>query len=134
MPTPRPRYRCRFCGVTFSAWLAVPGEPNGALLLHHITQSHPAELTPFLDQRHTDDDITPAILQAYEEEPGRERAMEPFEVLVRRWAEQTHEFLARLAADPRCPDTVRQEAKSWAVECEHLSDGGPHAWWPDLEE
>jgi hypothetical protein len=68
MPKPRtrPRFRCRFCGVVFSAWLAVPGEPDGALLLHHITQSHPTELTPFLDQMHTDDDITPAILQAYE--------------------------------------------------------------------
>jgi hypothetical protein len=68
MPTPRPhpRYRCRFCGVVFSAWLAGLDKPNGALLLHHISQSHPAELKPFLDQMHTDDDITPAILQAYE--------------------------------------------------------------------
>src|SRR5215831_20981464 len=68
MPTlrPRPRYRCRFCGTTFSAWIPVPGEPDGALLLGHIRQSHPGELTPLLDQRHTDDDITPATLQAYE--------------------------------------------------------------------
>ena len=44
----------------------MPGEPDGALLLHHIRQSHPAELTPFLDQMHADDDITPATLQAYE--------------------------------------------------------------------
>ena len=73
MPRPRPRYRCRFCGFVFSAWLAVPGEPDGALLLGHIRQSHPAELTPFLEQVHTDDDITPAIVQAYEvvEEPGK---------------------------------------------------------------
>jgi len=68
MPIPRIRqaFRCRFCGVTFSAWLAVPGKPDGALLLGHIRQSHPGELKPFLDQVHTDDDITPAILQAYE--------------------------------------------------------------------
>jgi hypothetical protein len=65
-PRPRPRYRCRFCGATFSAWFSVPGEPDGATLLHHIAQSHPGELKPFLDQMHTDDDITPAILQAYE--------------------------------------------------------------------
>jgi hypothetical protein len=75
MPTPRtrPRFRCRFCGVTFSAWLAVLGEPDGALLLYHVTQSHPTELTPFLEQMHTTDDITPAILQAYEvvEEPEK---------------------------------------------------------------
>ena len=57
MPPPRSlqRFRCRFCGVTFSAWLAVPGEPAGALLLHHIRQSHPAELKPFLDPMHTDE-------------------------------------------------------------------------------
>jgi hypothetical protein len=41
---------------------------DGALLLGHIRQSHPRELKPFLDQVHTDDDITPAILQAYEAE------------------------------------------------------------------
>jgi hypothetical protein len=54
------------------AWLSVPGEPNGAMLLHHITQSHPAELKPFLDQMSTTEDITPAIVQAFEvmEEPG----------------------------------------------------------------
>jgi hypothetical protein len=74
-PRPRPRYRCRFCGVTFSAWLAVPGEPDGARLLGHMSQAHPGELKPFLDQMHTDDDITPAILQAYGvvETPGRRR-------------------------------------------------------------
>jgi hypothetical protein len=68
MPLPRSpqRFRCRFCGVVFSAWLAVPGEPDGALLLHHVTQAHPAEVGRFLDQMHTDDDITPAIVQAYE--------------------------------------------------------------------
>jgi hypothetical protein len=66
MPRPRSRFRCRFCGVTFLAWFSVPGEPDGALLLHHITQSHPNELGFYLDQMHSDDDITPAILQAYE--------------------------------------------------------------------
>jgi hypothetical protein len=60
------RFRCHFCGVTLSAWLAVPGEPDGALLLHHLSQSHPAELGPFLAQMHTTDDITPAIVQAFE--------------------------------------------------------------------
>jgi hypothetical protein len=37
-------------GVTLPAWYAVPGEPNGAMLLHHISQSHPAELRPYLAQ------------------------------------------------------------------------------------
>jgi hypothetical protein len=67
--TPRtpPRYRCRFCGVTFSACpgLKLSGA-DGATLLHHVAQSHPAEPKPFLDQMHTDDDITPVILQAYD--------------------------------------------------------------------
>jgi hypothetical protein len=67
MPLPRSpqRFRCRFCDVVFSAWYAVPGEPDGARLLHHMSQSHPAELGPFLEQMHTTDDITPAIVQAY---------------------------------------------------------------------
>jgi hypothetical protein len=65
-PRPRPRFRCRFCGITLSAWLAVPGETDGATLLHHVAQSHPAELGRYLDQMHTTDDITPAIVQDYE--------------------------------------------------------------------
>jgi hypothetical protein len=47
-------------------FVPVPGEPDGALLFGHIRQSHPGELKPYLDQVRTDDDITPAILQAYE--------------------------------------------------------------------
>ena len=61
------RYRCRFCGVVLSAWFPVPGEPDGAMLFNHVAQAHPAELAPFLDQMHTTDDITPVILQAFEE-------------------------------------------------------------------
>jgi hypothetical protein len=52
---PRPR----------SAWLAVPGEPDGALLLHHMSQSHPREVGRYLEPMHTIDDLTPAIVQAY---------------------------------------------------------------------
>jgi hypothetical protein len=59
-------YRCRGCGVVLPAWYPVPGEPDGAMLLHHVAQSHPAEVGRYLEQMHTDDDITPAILQAYE--------------------------------------------------------------------
>jgi hypothetical protein len=36
------------------------------MLLHHVAQTHPAELKSFLDQIHTTDDITPVIVQAYE--------------------------------------------------------------------
>jgi hypothetical protein len=50
----------------------VPGEPDGARLLHQVAQSHPAELGRYLAQMHTTDDITPAIAQAFEAvEEGR---------------------------------------------------------------
>lgn len=67
------RYRCRCCEAVLPAWYPVTGEPNGAMLLHHIAQAHPAELRPYLDQRHTTDDIAPVIVQAFEavEEPGK---------------------------------------------------------------
>jgi hypothetical protein len=60
------RYRCRCCGVVLSAWFPVPGEPDGAMLLNHVAQAHPAAVGRFLDQMHTTDDITPVILQAFE--------------------------------------------------------------------
>ncbi len=38
-------FRCRFCGVTFSACPGLPlSRADGALLLGHMSQSHPAEL------------------------------------------------------------------------------------------
>jgi hypothetical protein len=72
--TTRSRFKCRFCGVTFSAWIRVPGEPAGVRLLHHMSQSHSAELRPYLAQMEVSDDITSVIVQAYEavEEPGKE--------------------------------------------------------------
>jgi hypothetical protein len=60
--------------------------------------------------------------------------MEPFEVRVRRWVEDTHEFLARVATDARCPEDIRREAQRWQQMCEHLGDSYPEAWWPDLSE
>ncbi len=60
--------------------------------------------------------------------------MESFEVRVRRWAEDAWSFLQRLGTDPRCPDEVRQEAKRWALEVEHLGDRGAPAWWLGVSE
>jgi hypothetical protein len=37
--------------------------------------------------------------------------MEPFAVCVRRWAEDTWSFLARLATDPRGPPDIQAEAR-----------------------
>jgi hypothetical protein len=72
--TTRRRDRCRGGGVTLPAWYAVPGAPNGARLLQHMSQSHPAELRPYLAQMAGSDDITPVIAQAFEgvDEPGEE--------------------------------------------------------------
>jgi hypothetical protein len=67
---PPQRFRCRFCGATFSARLVGSGEADGATLLNHVAQVHPREVGRYLDQVHTDDDITPAILPAYEEVGG----------------------------------------------------------------
>ena len=48
--TPRRRYRCRACGVVFNAALPVTQRPNGAILLHHLSQSHPDQVKPYLDR------------------------------------------------------------------------------------
>jgi hypothetical protein len=58
----------------------------------------------------------------------------PFEVRVREWAWGAHEFLSRVATDPRCPEDVRREAHRWQVMCEHLGDPYPESWWPHLSE
>ncbi len=66
------RYRCRCCGVVLSAWFSVPGEPDGAMLLNHVSQAHPAEVGHFLDQMHTTEDIAPVAAQAFELVEGKE--------------------------------------------------------------
>ena len=58
----------------------------------------------------------------------------PVEVRVRRWVEMGHEFLQRVAADPRCPVEVQAEAHRLQVMCESLGAGDARAWWPDLSE
>jgi hypothetical protein len=63
-------YRCRGCGIVLPAWSPVPGAPNGAMLLHHMSQSHPVALRPSLAQMAAGDDLTAGIVQAYEEEPA----------------------------------------------------------------
>jgi hypothetical protein len=69
MPKPRtrPRYRCRVCGIVLPAWYPVPGTPNGAMLLHHMSQSHPVELRPYLAAMAAGADITATIVRAYDE-------------------------------------------------------------------
>jgi hypothetical protein len=61
------RYRGRACGAVLPAWIPVPGEVDGAMLLHHLRQRHPDQVGHYLAQLHRDEDITPVALQAYEE-------------------------------------------------------------------
>jgi hypothetical protein len=59
------RYRCRSCGAILPAWYPVPGKPNGAMLLHHLSAMHPAEVGPYLRRMETED-ITTVALEAFE--------------------------------------------------------------------
>jgi hypothetical protein len=51
-PRPQKRYRCRLCGRLLNAWLPVPGEPNGAMLLHHLSSQHPDQVGAYLTRMH----------------------------------------------------------------------------------
>jgi len=59
------RYRWRYCGVVFNAWLAVAKRPDGALLLGHLSQQHPDQVGPYLARMATEDIATVAA-EAYE--------------------------------------------------------------------
>ncbi len=52
MSQPVRRYRCRYCGHLLPAWIRVPGEIDGAILLGHLSQRHPAEVKPYLYRMH----------------------------------------------------------------------------------
>ena len=69
-PTRR-RYRCRYCGVVFNAALPVTQRPNGAILLHHLSQSHPDQVGPYLERMRTED-IAMVAAEAYEVVEGEE--------------------------------------------------------------
>jgi hypothetical protein len=66
MTPPQTRYRCRYCGQDLPAWLPVSREPNGAMLLHHLTQQHPAEARTYLNRMHRTEDISPIAVEAFE--------------------------------------------------------------------
>ena len=52
--------RCRSCGRVLPAWLAAAQHPNGAMLLHHLGDRHPAEVKPYLMRMATEDIATVA--------------------------------------------------------------------------
>jgi hypothetical protein len=62
----RKRFKCRFCGHVLPAWLPVARESNGAMLLHHLTQQHPAEARAYLARMHRTEDISPVAAEAFE--------------------------------------------------------------------
>jgi hypothetical protein len=64
-PQTHKRYRCRFCGYVFNAWLPAAKRPNGAMLLYHLSQLHPDEIGPYLDRMRTED-IGTVAAEAYE--------------------------------------------------------------------
>jgi hypothetical protein len=66
MRAPPRRYRCRFCGLLLSAWLPVAREPNGAMLLQHLSHTHPDQVGAYLARMHTDEDITSVAADSYE--------------------------------------------------------------------
>jgi hypothetical protein len=64
-PSRQKRYRCTYCGRELPAWLPVPKRPNGAMLLGHLSQQHPAEIGHYLDRMRAEDIATVAA-EAYE--------------------------------------------------------------------
>jgi hypothetical protein len=60
------RYRCRLCGHVLNAWLPAAQEPNGAMLLHHVSVMPPDQVTAYLDRMPTDEDHLRVIVEAYE--------------------------------------------------------------------
>jgi hypothetical protein len=57
MSSTHPHYRCRYCGYDFPAALPVTHEPDGAMLLHHLSQDHPDQVGRYLDRMRHDEDI-----------------------------------------------------------------------------
>jgi hypothetical protein len=64
--TAHPRYRCPLCGAVLPAWWPVAQEPNGAMLLHHLSFQHPDQVKAYLDRMHRDEDIGTMAAEAYE--------------------------------------------------------------------
>jgi hypothetical protein len=54
--------RCKLCGYVFpGGWLRVFNKPHGALLLHHVSAMHRAEVKPLLERMRTQDIGTVAM-------------------------------------------------------------------------
>jgi hypothetical protein len=85
------RYRYRFCGHVFNAWLPAAKRPNDAKLLYHLSQQHPDKIKPYLERMRTEDSGM-VVAETYE--------------VVKAWADcheiaVIHEFVDRLGAPRR---------------------------------
>jgi hypothetical protein len=66
MPPPRRRYRCRYCGYDFPAWLPVAKRPDGAMLLHHLAAIHRGRVGSYLRRMEAGECIDWVVVEAYE--------------------------------------------------------------------
>jgi hypothetical protein len=57
---PQKRYRCRSGSRILPAWLPVMQQPDGPILLHHLSTMHPTEAGPYLARLRTEDIATVA--------------------------------------------------------------------------
>jgi hypothetical protein len=64
--SPRPRDRCRYCGLLFNAWLPWAQAPSGVLLFGHLIQHHRDQVSPYLRRLAAGEDLTTVVLEAYE--------------------------------------------------------------------
>jgi hypothetical protein len=46
-PSPRKRYRCRYCGLLFNAWRPWDQAPDGVLLFGHLSLHHADQMGPY---------------------------------------------------------------------------------------
>jgi hypothetical protein len=75
-------YRCRYCGTILPAWLPVAKRPDGAILLHHLSQQHPEQVGLYLKRMRTED-IGTVAAEAFgliEEDGKRSRGQRRSEV------------------------------------------------------
>ena len=61
--------RCRYCGNVLPGILRIDQKPDGAMLLHHLSMMHPAEVKPLLKHMETED-IGTVAMEAYERVGG----------------------------------------------------------------
>jgi hypothetical protein len=60
---------CRYCGPVLPGILRIDQKPDGAMLLHHLSMMHPAEVKPLLKRMETED-IGTVTMEAYERVGG----------------------------------------------------------------